>query len=62
MADEGEEQEGAQDIRIQLVQQYCLKTTKQVGNLVNNMHYYSYQYYRAVSAINAWFFCYLIEK
>lgn len=34
MADEGEEQEGSEDIRMQLVQQYCLKTIKQVGNLL----------------------------
>lgn len=33
MADEGEEQEGGEDVRMQLVQQYCLKTIKQVGNL-----------------------------
>jgi hypothetical protein len=33
MADEGEEQEGAEDARMQLVQQYCLKTIKQVGRL-----------------------------
>lgn len=33
MADEGEEQEGGEDVRMQLVQQYCLKTIKQVGKL-----------------------------
>ena len=33
MADEGEEQEGGEDSRMRLVQQYCLKTIKQVGSL-----------------------------
>ena len=34
MADEADEQEGSEDSRVQLVQQYCLKTIKQVGSLV----------------------------
>lgn len=32
MADEGDEQEGGEDVRMQLVQQYCLKTIKQVSS------------------------------
>ena len=31
MADEGDEQDGGEDARMQLVQQYCLKTIKQVS-------------------------------
>lgn len=58
MADEGEEQEGGEDIRMQWVQQYCLKTIKQVGNLLKFKQLHCYLYYRVASATNAWFFCY----